>query len=98
MAAGHAAVALAGLAVWGAFAIARGAALAWAAAALVIAAAGLGMAVLLMSVPEPVAAGSEPADGRAAGPAPSRVLSIASHVMLAVVTMLLVVLAATGAA
>jgi hypothetical protein len=97
IAAGHAVVAVAGLAVWGGFAVARGAALAWAAAALVITAAGLGMAVLLMSVPEPVAAGSEPADGSAAGPPPSRVLAIATHATLAVVTVLLVVLAATGA-
>ena len=97
IAAGHAAVAVAGLAVWVAFGIARGAALAWAGTGLVIGAAGLGMAVLLTSVAGPELPGSAGGPAARAAPAPRRVLAIASHVTLAVLTMLLVVLAATGA-
>ena len=53
IAAGHAGVALAGLALWTAAAVAPGsAALAWSAAALVIGAAGLGLAVLLTAAAE----------------------------------------------
>lgn len=93
VAAGHAGVALAGLALWTAAAVAPGsAALAWSAAALVIGAAGLGLAVLLTAAPEsaPAAPGARPA------PPARRVLAVASHIGLAVATMLLVLLAATG--
>ncbi len=93
IAAGHAGVALAGLALWTAAAVAPGsAALAWSAAALVIGAAGLGLAVLLTAAPEPAPA----APGARPGPPARRVLAVASHVGLAVATMLLVLLAATG--
>jgi hypothetical protein len=93
IAAGHAGVALAGLALWTAAAVAPGsAALAWSAAALVIGAAGLGLAVLLTAAPDsaPAAPGPRPA------PPARRVLAVASHIGLAVATMLLVLLAATG--
>jgi hypothetical protein len=94
IAAGHASLAIAGLAVWAAWTAARGsAALGWAAAALVIGTAGLGIAVLLASVLEPATAERR---SERSGLAPRRVLAIASHVTLAVVTMLLVLLAATG--
>jgi hypothetical protein len=96
MAIGHAAVGLTGLAVWAAFAVARVQALAWTAAALIIAAAGLGMAVLVMSIPEPPAPGPGDPVSSGSGPAPRRVLATACHVTLAVSTVLLVLLAATG--
>jgi hypothetical protein len=86
---GHGAVALTGLAVWVAFAVARGQALAWTAAGLIVAAAGLGMAVLVTSITDPQAPSGT-------GPAPGRVFAIACHVTLAVSTILFVLLAATG--
>ncbi len=92
----HAAVALSGLAVWAAFAVVRTQALAWTAAALIIAAAGLGMAILVTSIPE----ASVPAPGSqfavSTGPTPRRAVAIACHFALAVGTLLLVLLAATG--
>jgi hypothetical protein len=128
----HAGIAVGGLAVWAAFAVARGSdALAWTAGALLIGAAGLGLAVLLASLPEPAsptelvsapasasvpALASSPASASAAAltsaatsaagpqravgrsPAQRRVLVIAAHAALAVVTILLVLLAATGGA
>jgi hypothetical protein len=104
IAASHAGIAVGGLAVWAAFAVGREPdALGWCAAALLIGAAGLGLAVLLSS---PSAAAPAPASAaaRAAGPqrtvagspTPHRVLVIAAHAALAVVTILLVLLAATG--
>jgi hypothetical protein len=88
IAAGHASVALAGLVLCAIAAVAHGsAALAWLTTALVIGTAGLGMAVLLTAGPE---------HAPRPGPGPRRVLAIASHVALAVLTMLLVLLAATG--
>jgi hypothetical protein len=93
---GHGAVALSGLAVWAAFALAHGQALAWTAAALIIGAAGLGIAVLVMSIPDPPAPGPGGPVPSGAGPAPRRVFAIVCHVALAVGTMLLVLLAATG--
>jgi hypothetical protein len=106
IAAAHASVALAGLALCAAAAaVHSSAALAWIAAALVIGTAGLGMAVLLTAATEPAAVPERAAAASAqptaatrvrAGPAPRRVLAIASHVALAVATMLLVLLAATG--
>ena len=86
-------MALAGLALWTAAAVAPGsAALAWSAAALVIGA----------SRPRPGGAADGRSGvgprraGRAACPAARRVLAVASHIGLAVATMLLVLLAATG--
>jgi hypothetical protein len=106
IAAAHASVALAGLALCAAAAAVNGsAALAWIAAALVIGTAGLGMGVLLTAASEPAAAPEAsaaatpepvPPPRLQAGLAPRRVLAIASHVALAVATMLLVLLAATG--
>jgi hypothetical protein len=99
IAAGHAGVALAGLALWAVVtAVPASAALTWAATAVVIGAAGLGMAVLLTVAPEPAAlepSAAAPRGGQS-GPVPRRVLAIACHVALAVVTMLLVLLTATG--
>ena len=90
----HAAAALIGLAVWAAFAVARTQALAWTAVALIIAAAGLGMAVLVTSIPEASDPGGQLA--ASASPLPRRVVAIACHFVLAVGTLLLVLLAATG--
>jgi hypothetical protein len=92
----HGAVALTGLAVWAAFAVTRGQALAWTAAGLIVAAAGLGMAVLVTSVTDPSAPSPEGRVPSVAGPAPGRVFAIACHVTLAVSTILFVMLAATG--
>jgi hypothetical protein len=107
IAAGHAGVAVGGLAVWAALAATRGSggsargsdALAWIAGALLIAAAGLGLAVLLASPPELTSTATlaaRPQSTGAGSPAPRRVLVIAAHAVLAVVTILLVLLAATG--
>ncbi len=92
LAIGHATAATAGLGTWAAFAAAGEPALAWAAAILAFAAAGLGMAVLVGSVPEP--ATGAPPSGSGAGS--RRVLVIAVHGMLAAVTMALVLYAAVG--
>jgi hypothetical protein len=93
---GHGAIALTGLAVWVAFAVTRRPALAWTAAGLIVAAAGLGMAVLVTSVTDPPAPGPEGPVPLGAGPAPGRVFAIACHVTLAVSTILFVLLAASG--
>ena len=92
LAVGHATVALAGLGTWAAFASAGEQALAWAAAVLAFAAAGLGMAVLVGSVPDSLA--RLPQLG--SGPGPRRVLVIAAHGVLAAVTMALVLYAAVA--
>ncbi len=93
---GHAAVALSGLALWAAFAAAGLHALAWTAAGLVIVAAGLGMAVLVTSIPEPAAPGPDGPVPSSSGSGSRRVVAIICHVALAVTTMLLVLLTATG--
>lgn len=93
---GHGAIALTGLAVWVAFAVTRGQALAWTAAGLIVAAAGLGMAVLVTSITELSARCPEDQMPPGTGPPPGRVFAIACHVALAVSTILFVLLAATG--
>jgi hypothetical protein len=90
LAIGHATAATAGLGTWAAFASAGEPALAWTAAALAFTAAGLGMAFLVGSVPEQ-AAGAPRSDSGS-----RRVLVIATHGMLAAVTMALVLYAAVG--
>jgi hypothetical protein len=90
LAIGHATAAIAGLGTWAAFASAGEQALAWAAAALAFTAAGLGMAVLVGSLPESAAGALRPGAG------PRQVLVIAAHGMLAAVTMALVLYAAVG--
>jgi hypothetical protein len=90
LAIGHAGAATAGLGTWAAFASAGEPALAWTAAALAFTAAGLGMAVLVGSVPVPAA--GPPASDPGAGS--RRVLLIATHGMFAAVTMALVLYAA----
>jgi len=92
LAVGHATAALAGLGTWAAFASAGEQALAWAAAVLAFAAAGLGMAVLVGSVPDSQA--RLPQLG--AGLGPRRVLVIAAHGILAAVTIALVLYAAVA--
>jgi len=89
----HAAVALTGLAICIAFAITGAAALGWTAAALVAAAAGLGMASLVTFLPEPVV-GPPRSDREGSGWTRSLVFTVIGHGLLATVTMLLVVLAA----
>jgi hypothetical protein len=93
---GHGAIALTGLAVWAAFAVTSGQALAWTAAGLIVAAAGLGMAVLVTSITDPPAPCPEGPVPSGAVAAPGQVLAIACHVTLAVSTILLVLLAATA--
>jgi manganese efflux pump family protein len=82
---GHFALALTGLAIWIAFLATGTPALAWIATGLIVVIAGLGMGALVTDI-----AGSS----RARAP----VLSIAAHGALASATILLVVLAAVGAA
>jgi hypothetical protein len=96
LALGHGAVALSGLALWAAFAVAGLHTLAWIAAALVILAAGLGMAVLVTSIPEPAPPGPGGPPPSAGGSGSRRVFAIVCHVALAVTAMLLVLLTATG--
>jgi hypothetical protein len=85
---GHAGLGMAGLFIWIAFVATGVPALAWAAAALILAVAGLGMAALITAAPEPSASAS---GGR------PPVVVIAFHGVLATATMLLVLLAAIGA-
>jgi hypothetical protein len=89
---GHAALAVAGFAAWVAFAATSTVVLAWLAALCVATVAGMGMATLLAP-----ALGGRPigADLTTPGGRPP-VLAIVGHGMLAVLTMLLVLLAATG--
>ena len=102
----HFALALAGLGIWIAFMAAGVAALAWAAVGLIVPAAGLGMAALVASLPEPAPGGGTASPGpapagmaRTAAPARAGtpVAVIALHGVLAAATILLAVLAATGA-
>jgi hypothetical protein len=92
LAIGHAAAAIAGLGTWAAFASAGEQSLAWAAAILAFAAAGLGMAFLVGSAPHSSARLPQPGSG----PGPRRVLVIAAHGILAAVTMALVLYAAVA--
>jgi hypothetical protein len=89
---GHLSLALAGLLIWIVFLAADVAALAWAAVGVVLTVAGLGMATLAGGLPEAVSAGPDGGGGR------TPVTVIALHGMLAATTILLVVLAAVGAA
>ena len=94
--AGHAVVAGAGVVTCAACAFAGTRALAWAAVALIVTAAGLGMATLVTALPDPAAV------PRKAGPPPgsrqSLVAVVALHGLLATVTILVVVLAAISSA
>jgi hypothetical protein len=92
LAIGHATAAIAGLGTWAAFASAGEQSLAWAAAILAFAAAGLGMAVLVGSAPDSSARLPQPGSG----PGPRRVLVIAAHGILAAVTLALVLYAAVA--
>jgi len=103
----HFALALAGLGIWIAFMAAGVAALAWAAVGLIVPAAGLGMAALVASLPEPAPGGGTASPGpalaarmaRTAAPARAGtpVAVIVLHGVLAAATILLAVLAAIGA-
>ncbi len=92
VAVGHAALAVAGLGAWAAFTATSAPALAWLAAACLATVAGMGMATLLAPAPEGQPRGPDLTAVRARPP----VLVIVGHGMLAVATMLLVILAATG--
>lgn len=85
---GHFGLALGGLVLWIAFVVTRLAALAWIAVVLVVIIASLGMAVLAAALPEPSR------DAAAADRRRLPVAVIASHGVLATLTILLVVLAA----
>ena len=89
---GHAALAVAGLGAWAAFTATSAPVLAWLAAGCIATVAGMGMATLLAPGP----AGQPGGAHRASRPVRPPVLAIVGHGMLAVVTMLLVILAATG--
>lgn len=104
----HFAVAITGLGIWIAFAATDVPVLAWIAVGLILLAAALGMATLAAALPEP-APSAAPANPGArlatriaetAAPARARmpVIVIAVHGMLATVTIMLVLLAAIGAA
>lgn len=88
---GHFGLALTGLGIWIGFVATRLAVLGWIAVAMVVAIAGLGMAVLAAALPDP---GRGTATAGKAGPP---VTVIALHGVLATLTILLVVLAAIGA-
>jgi manganese efflux pump family protein len=92
---GHAGMAVAGLLICAAFAVTSTRALAWIAVALIVTAAGLGMATLVTALPEPVAR-LEPVATAAPGRQQSHVAVIAVHGVLATVTIVLVILAAIG--
>lgn len=104
----HFVLAVAGLAVWIAFVATGVSVLAWIAVGLILPAAGLGMATLVAAPPEPAANARPASSGRplatrtAVAAAPARVRMpvtvIAVHGVLATVTILLVLLAAIGAA
>jgi manganese efflux pump family protein len=103
----HFALAIAGLGIWIAFVATAVSALAWIAVGLILPVAGLGMATLVAALPEPAANGGLASPGlplatRMAGTAPARVRMpvtvIAVHGVLATATVLLVLLAAIGAA
>ncbi len=88
----HFGLALAGLGTWIAFVATGLPVLAWVALGLVVPIAGLGMGVLAARLPEPARTSV------AARRAPSPVIVIAAHGMLATLTILLVLLATIGAA
>jgi hypothetical protein len=96
----HAGLGLAGLGIWVAFMATAEPALGWIAVGTTFLVAGLGMATLLSAVPDPQRPGPETASpatantaSTAAGPP---VLVIALHGVLATITILVVLLAATG--
>jgi hypothetical protein len=100
---GHAGLAITGLGIWIAFMVTSTSALAWADVGLTWVIAGLGMATLLTSSPEPdgsstQAAALAGAPGMSTAPFPTRapVVVIALHGILATATILLVLLAAVG--
>jgi hypothetical protein len=87
----HLGFAVAGLATWIAFVATDVAVLAWIAVGIILVVAGLGMATLVTALPEPAAA----ARGTRAG---MPVIVITIHGVLATTAILLVLLAAIGAA
>jgi manganese efflux pump family protein len=105
---GHFGLALAGLGIWIAYVVSSVPALAWAAVGVILSVAGLGMATLLGGLPEaaadtgPASPGPPAAARTAVTEAPVHVRTpvalIAVHGMLAATAILLVVLAAAGAA
>ena len=87
----HLGLATGGLAVWTGYLLSGWAPLAWAALGILLPVAGLGMATLIATIPEP---GSGP------GPLPrgrAPVVVIVGHGLLATLTMLLALLAAVAA-
>jgi len=104
----HFALAVAGLGIWIAFAATEMSALAWIAVGLILPIAGLGMAALAAALPEPAPSAWPPGQrpplttviAEAAAPrrAAMPVTVIAVHGVLATATILLVLLAAIGAA
>ena len=104
----HAAVAVAGLGIWLAFVASDVSVLAWIASGLILPAAGLGMATLVAGLPGSAASAGpaspdppQPARTSVTGSAPRvrmPVIVIALHGVLATATILLVLLAAIGAA
>jgi hypothetical protein len=103
----HVALAVAGLGIWIAFVAAGLPVLAWIGLGLIVPAGGLGMAALAAALPEPAASAGLPGMGlppsarlartAAPGRAPMPVIVIALHGALATATILLVLLAASGA-
>jgi hypothetical protein len=100
---GHAGLAITGLGIWIAFIVTSTSALAWADVGLTWVVAGLGMATLLTSSPEPDGSSTQGAAlagtrGMSTAPFPTKapVVVIALHGILATATILLVLLAAVG--
>jgi len=91
---GHFTLAVAGLGIWIAFVVTGATAVAWAAVAVILVIAGLGMATLAGGLP---GAGSGEPAGPSRGMVGKPVALIAVHGALAATTILLVVLAAIGA-
>ena len=90
----HFGFAISGLVVWAAYLVTGAAPVAWAAAGLLLPVTGLGMATLLLAIPDSPPAASGLTPRRAGGPP---VLMITVHGIFAIVTLLLVLLAAIAA-
>jgi hypothetical protein len=87
----HLGLAVGGLAVWAGYLLTGWTVLAWAALGILLPVAGLGMATLILTIPDPGAGPGRLPRGKAP------VLVIAGHGALATVTLLLVLLAAVAA-
>ncbi|HEX9066763.1 MAG TPA: hypothetical protein VF843_16760 [Streptosporangiaceae bacterium] len=93
----HLGFALAGLAAWAGYLVAGWTALAWAALAALLPVAGLGMATLILAIPDSGPGRTGHGQAATAGRARPPVLLIAAHGALATATILLALLGAVAA-